>query len=519
MSLPPRKRGQAAVRARHSTFTRHISSKLAPFFAVSEVSGGPLLIATVLALLWVNSPFGHSYHHVWELELGVRFGHAELKKALSEWTQDALLPIFFFGVGIEVKREVVKGLLSERKTAALPVLCALGGMLAPALIYLALNHGGEFRHGWGATVTTDTAFALALVGIFGTRLPRSVRVLLLAFAAVDDIGGLIVIATVYTSHVNWMLLGIAAVLYLVIVGLIRLEIVPSMPYVLLGLAICLLIQQAGVHPTIAGVALGALVPVQPRMPEQRFAEVVQDQVDSFKRAHEHAENTDDERLRNTAADRRELHLGRLSETAEATYEPAMRITQAINPWISWVVLPLFAISNAGVEMTGEVIHKFTTNAVGVGIVVALVLGKPLGMLAFAWLGIKTRLAALPDRMTWRMLVAIGVSSGIGFTLSLFVAELAFRGGEAANEAKLGVLIASVIAAALGYVAFWFAARHAERQDRQEGRDEDAGDDAVADNNDDVDAQAGGQSSDGGARNQGEGDASESEEGRLANPMR
>lgn len=476
MALSPRKSGQAAVRSRHSTFTRHVTNKLAPFFPVTEVSGGPLLIATLGALLWVNLPMLHqSYEAVWQTELGIRVGEAELSRTFAEWTQDALLPLFFFGVGIEVKREMLKGLLSSRKTATLPVLCALGGMAAPAAIYLAFNASGEYGHGWGATVTTDTAFALALVGMFETRLPRAVRVLLLAFAAVDDIGGLLVIAFVYTAHVSWGLLAAALGAYLLIIVLRRLQIISSVPYVLLGLAVCLLVQQSGIHTTIAGVMLGALVPVQARVPEDRFAEVVQKQVDSFKRAHESAEDSQDDGVRKRAYNKREMYLGRLSETTHATFEPAQRITQMINPWISYLVLPLFALSNAGVQFNSAVLKQLGSNPVGAGIIAGLVIGKPLGMLLLAWLGVRLGIAKMPQGLNWRMMVAIGISSGIGFTLSLFVSELAFHGGKVSEEGKLAVLIASVMAAAAGYLAFRYAAG---TQDRQHG-DGDGGDGSEA----------------------------------------
>jgi NhaA family Na+:H+ antiporter len=321
-------------------------------------------------------------------------------------------------------------------------------------------------------VTTDTAFALALLGIFASNLPRSVRVLLLAFAAVDDIGGLLVIAIVYTSSVSWAYLGAAAALILVIHVLRRFEIIASIPYVLLGIAVLLLVQASGVHSTIAGVILGALVPVYPRVPESHFAQVVQHQVDGFQRAHQSATGATDPERRQNAVDKQEAQLGQLSETAHATYETAQRITHAINPWISYVVLPLFALSNAGVVLSHEVIHGAMSNTLALGVIAGLLLGKPVGVLAFAFAAVRTGLAKIPEGVTWPMLSAVSVSSGIGFTISLFISDLAYANRQMADEAKVGVLCASVLASVAGYVMFrWAVSRQEGLPDSPEGRSE------------------------------------------------
>lgn len=429
-----------------------------PLFGGDEVSGGPLFIATLIALVWVNSPWRDSYHAVWGTRLGLVGGTVVLQKTIADWAQDLLLPGFFFLIGIEVKQEVVRGMLSDLKSATLPVLCAIGAMLMPALLYLALNLGQDLR-GWGATVTTDTAFALGLVALFGTRLPRAVRVLLLAFAAVDDIGGLLVIALVYTAHVHWLMLALASIFYCAIIGLLRFGIVPSMPYVLLGLAVCACVEHSGVHATIAGVMLGALVPVSPRLRRRHFAAMVQDQVDGFQQAHRKVTAQDPE-LRQEASEEREHALGRLSETTYATYEAGQRIKQMATPWVSYLVLPLFALSNAGVELTGEVVRGALSHPVALGIVAGLTLGKPIGMLSFALVGVKLGLARLPEGLSWRHMSAIGVTSGVGFTISLFIAELAFHGSDLSQEAKLGVLVASALSGLLGALTFWWATRGA-----------------------------------------------------------
>lgn len=458
MTLPPRVQGKVAVRAQHSVLARGFLARIAPFFAVAEVSGGPLLIAAVIALMARNSPWGEAYQALWETKLSIVIGNAEMGLSLSEWATDALLPILFFSIGIEVKREFRKGLLADGKSAAFPVFAAVGGFLVPILIYLLFNFGGPYAHGWGIVVTMDTAFTLAIVGMMGERLPRAVLVLLLAVSAIDDLGGLLVIAFVYSRDVSWPFLMAAGLAYGAIALLRRFGVISSMPYVILGLLVWFFTEQSGIHPTIAGVLLGFLVPTSARIPERRYARHVQRHVDRFQRSQQALEEGEAQgAMRAEARRRREIALGILTEMSQGTYEPAKRVMRMVNPWISYAVLPLFALGNASVALSVPMIQDAISSPLALGIFLGLVLGKPIGFLAGGWIGVRLGVAALSEDLTWRMVAALGVVAGLGFTISIFVAELAFPGsGSESEEARLAILCASVTAGLAGYLALRWA---------------------------------------------------------------
>jgi NhaA family Na+:H+ antiporter len=470
MTLPPRVHGKVAVRAEASPVARGFLARIAPFFAISEISGGPLLIAAVVALIATNSPWGEAFQSFWETKLSISVGKAEMAHSLSDWATNALLPVLFFSIGIEVKREFHKGLLSDWKDAAFPACGAIGGFIAPVLVYLIFNIGGPYAHGWGIVVTMDTAFTLAIVAMMGGRLPRSVLVLLLAFAAIDDIGGLLVIALVYSGDISWSFLAGAAASYGMIVLLLRLRAISSIPYVILGLMVWFFAEQSGVHPTIAGVLLGFLVPTSPRIPERQYARRVQEHVNRFQHSQKTIEDEDaEEPERGEAKKRREVSLGVLTELSHGTYEAAERVMRTVNPWISYVVLPVFALGNAGVPLSRELVRETIASPLALGIFLGLLIGKPIGFLGGSWLGVRAGLATLPDRLTWQMVTAIGIVAGLGFTISIFVAELAFPGsGPQSEEARLAILCASSLAGVAGYLAFhWAAAQSDEAEPEPE----------------------------------------------------
>lgn len=448
--IPPRLHGKLRARAHHSRFARHYFQNIAPLFFAPEVAGGPLLIATAVAILAMNSPWAEAYAAFWQTPLAISFGGAELRYSLAEWANEALLPVFFFGIGVEVKRELTKGLLSERATAAFPFFGALGGLLVPVLIYLALNAGGEGQRGWGIPVTMDTAFALGILGFAGHRMPRILRVLLMAFSAVDDIGGLLVIAFAYTPDIRlWPLLG-ALLAYAAVLGLIRTGVISSVPYVLLGLVVWFLMQQAHVHATLAGVALGFLVPTAPRVSPGSFAHKVRNPLRLFRRAYRQIESDSQER-KQEGHEEAARALGTLSELSDATYEAAERVLAIANPWITFVVLPLFALSNAGIAISPGLLRDAAASPVALGIAAGLLLGKPVGFLGATWLACRAGLARLPEGTSWSMIAALGILAGIGFTVSLFISELAFGGTRYEDLARIAVLISSLVAGLLGYI--------------------------------------------------------------------
>jgi NhaA family Na+:H+ antiporter len=453
MALNPRLSGRVAARAHHSPAAA-ILQKIEPFFAIGQVSGGPLLIATILALLIVNSPIGADYVRLWDRPISFSYGAWTFGRPAAEWVNDALMPLFFLIIGTEVKREFVKGSLASLQTAIFPVAGAIGGLVVPVALYLAFNYGTPTQHGWGVVAAMDTAFSLAIVAMFTTRLPPAVRAVLLAFAAIDDVFGLLVIAIAYTASIDWWFLAVAALAYLGIVGLLRLRWVASIPYVLLGVVVWIGVFGSGVHPTIAGVAVGLLLPTSSRLSERLFAERVQVPVDRFKEAHAAAEEADDPAVEEEERDNAQRRLGYIHEMAAATDEAAERLVRVLTPWVSYIVLPLFAISNVRIHFSVDLVGEALRSPLSAGVVVGLVLGKPIGFLGATWLATRLGRATLPEGVTWPMVLGIGGVAGIGFTISLFIAELAFADVAQTEQASLGILVASVLSGLLGYGIFW-----------------------------------------------------------------
>jgi NhaA family Na+:H+ antiporter len=362
---------------------RPVPSSVRRFRADDVSSGVVLLAAALVALVWANSPWSGAYDALW--------------KDLRHWVNDALMVVFFFVVGLEIKQELVQGRLRDARTAALPVVAALGGMVVPALLFTLVNRGGPGARGWGIPMATDIAFAVGVVAVLGRAVPASLKLFLLTLAVVDDIGAIVVIALFYASDLDvpFLLLAVAAVGAIVLVkraGVVRVE-----PYLALGAALWLATYRSGVHATIAGVVLGLLTPT-----------------------------------------------GRGA--------PAERIARALRPWTAFLVVPVFALANAGVHVHAGAFDAPGTTAVVAGVVLGLVAGKTIGIAGAAWLATRTGLARLPDDTTWPMMVATAAVAGIGFTVSLFVAELAFGPGQVQDAGRLGVLMASTLAAVLGGVA-------------------------------------------------------------------
>ncbi len=357
----------------------------------SGVAGGlVLLAATAIALIWANSPFSHSYERVWAASTGVGAGRFVLRLTVHQWVNDGLMAIFFFVVGREIKHEVLFGKLASLRRAALPVAAALGGMIIPALIYAALNVGGRGTSGWGVPMATDIAFALGILALVGKGLPDGLRVLLAALAVVDDLGAILVIAVFYGSQVDVPALVAAGVLFAALLGLRRRR-VPSLGYVVAGIALWIFVFESGVHATVAGVLLAFAMP---------------------------------------------------SSANEIENPPAL------TRFVTYGVLPLFALANAGVPLHGvgvSLLHEPVT----LGVLAGLLLGKPIGVMSASVLAVRSGLAQLPIGVSWRQVHGIAWLAGIGFTVALFVAELAFADREMLNAAKLGVLAGSICAGLVG----------------------------------------------------------------------
>ncbi len=460
MALSPRLSGQVAARAHHSSAAR-ILRKIEPFFAIGQVSGGPLLLASLIALVAINSPWSADYARVWDRPLRISYGSWAFERSLAEWVNDALMPLFFLIIGTEVKREFVKGSLSSWQTAVFPVAGAIGGLVVPVALYLAFNYGTPTQHGWGVVAAMDTAFSLAIVAMFTTRLPPAVRAVLLAFAAIDDVFGLLVIAVAYTESLHPSFLLLAAAGYAAMMLLLRLRWVASILYIACGLIVWVGVLGSGVHPTIAGVAIGLLLPTSSRLSEKRFVERVQKPVDQLKAAQAAADRARDEEEAEQYREKAQQRLGYLHEMAAATDEAAERLVRILTPWVSYIVLPLFALSNVRIHFSAALVGDALRSPLALGIVVGLALGKPVGFLAATWLATRLGQARLPDGVTWRMVLGIGAVAGIGFTISLFIAELAFAEAELTEMAALAVLAASLVSGLFGYGVLWHAASAAE----------------------------------------------------------
>jgi NhaA family Na+:H+ antiporter len=376
---------------------------LRPFqeFAQLEASGGVLLFgATVAALLWANSPLAESYRAAWQTKLTVAIGAAGLSKPLILWINDGLMAIFFFVVGLEIKRELMEGELRTAKRAILPIAAALGGMVVPAGFFAAFNARGEGAHGWGIPMATDIAFALGVLTLLGSRVPVALKIFLTALAIIDDLGAVLVIALFYTADILWNALVIAALLLGLLMALNKTGFSNGGVYAFVGFWLWLAVLKSGVHATVAGVALAMTIPTDP-YPED------------------------------------EVQEGLL-----------YRMEHAVHPWVTYLILPIFALSNAGVALDAEAFGK-VADPVSLGVMLGLVLGKPAGIAVFSWLAVKAGLAALPEAVNWRHVAGAGMLGGIGFTMALFINELAFGESVLNAEAKLAILIASAVAGIAG----------------------------------------------------------------------
>ncbi|MCH7724541.1 MAG: Na+/H+ antiporter NhaA [Bacteroidetes bacterium] len=414
-------------------------------FLHKEASGGILLIIfTVVALIWANSPWSDSYHNLWNTYISINTGDLSLKLSFLHWINDGLMVIFFFVVGLEIKRELLVGELSSVKKASLPVAGAIGGMLVPALFYVFFTSGTEAVNGWGIPMATDIAFVVGILAILGSRVPLGLKVFVVSLAIADDIGAVLVIAIFYTSQISISALLAAAVI-LVLLGIVnKLGVKSLIIYSTLGLLLWLAVLQSGIHATIAGVLLAFTIPVKARINTKRFSEKTKDLLDKFNSAGEHGENV----LTN---ENRQTDVMAIEENCKKILTPLQRFEHGLHPWSSFLIIPLFALANAGVTLTGMDLGAALTSSVSVGIIAGLFLGKQFGIFAFAWLAVKIKLASLPEGVSWRKIYGGGILAGIGFTMSLFIAGLAFTDDSLLNLAKIGILTASLIAGVVGYL--------------------------------------------------------------------
>jgi NhaA family Na+:H+ antiporter len=415
---------------------RLVLQPLQTFLRTEEAGGILLLAAATIALIWANSPWRSSYDALWHTQLTIGLGAWSLAEDLQHWVNDALMALFFLVVGLEIKRELTTGELRQPRAAALPAIAALGGMVVPALLYLAINPSGEPGRGWGIPMATDIAFALGVLAIVGRGLPTALKSFLLALAIVDDIGAILVIAIFYSGSIAAGPLLTAAGLLALILVLQRLHVRWTAVYVLVGVSVWLATLQSGIHATIAGVALGLATPaVAFQRPKAVSLE-----------AHRIADDTVDNPVPPDADAHQWLHLAGLTREAVS---PLARLEHLLHPWTSYVVIPVFALANAGVSISRSSLGNALTSGITLGVVAGLVVGKTVGVTMFTWLATRTGITRLPEGVGWGQLVGVAALAGIGFTVSLFITSLAFQTQAIQDAAKVGILIASLLAGLLG----------------------------------------------------------------------
>jgi NhaA family Na+:H+ antiporter len=419
-------------------------------FIHDEAFGGILLLVCALtALIWANSAWSETYDAVWSTELTLGTVQFHLTESLRHWVNDGLMAIFFFVVGLEIKREVLVGELASPRSAALPAIAALGGVLVPAGIYLLLNRGTVGEQGWGIPMATDIAFALGVLALLGDRIPLGLKVLLTALAIVDDIAAVAVIAVFYTAQVHWPALGVAAAVFAGLVAANRLQMRQPLVYGILGIALWAAVFESGVHATVAGVLLALTIPATTRIDPRAFVNRSRATLAAFERA-----GSDDETGASilTNGERQEA-LAELEDMVEGAGAPLHRMEHVLHPWVAFAIVPLFALANAGVRIEGD-LGTALGNRVTLGVILGLVLGKQLGVTIAAWLAVRSGITELPEDVGWSHIYGAGWLAGIGFTMSLFVADLAFLDAADArllSAAKLGILGASIIAGVGGWL--------------------------------------------------------------------
>lgn len=408
-----------------------------------SIGGFILIFMTLVAIIWANSSYYEYYHYLWhDLKLGISFGSFELKGALHHWINDGLMAIFFFMIGLEIKREVLAGELSTLKKASLPIGAAIGGMVVPAIVYVIFNYQNpDYLSGWGIPMATDIAFALGMMSLLGKKVPINLKIFLTALAIADDLGAILVIAIFYTETINVMELVYAGIFLVILFGANRLGVRRTAFYAIVGLiGVWLSFFYSGVHATIAGVLIALTIPVRTKISENQYIEKLHGYVHKFEK-----EPPNDR----TLLTQKQAHLiSNVQSLSEDAHTPLQKLEHTLHPITAYIILPVFALSNAGVRIEGN-FFGLLFHPISLGIIFGLVAGKALGISLFSHLMVKLKLASLPEGLTWRHIYGASLLGGIGFTMSIFIAGLAFVPDEFIQIAKVGIFAASFIAATAG----------------------------------------------------------------------
>lgn len=445
--IPPRSRGVLQAQAGISYLARRFRLPVQQYIHTESVGGIVLLFATIAALIWANSPWYDLYHDILETHLAIDLALLEIDLSLHHWINDGLMALFFFVVGLEIKREALFGHFSTPRRAALPAIAALGGMVVPAAIYLVFNFGGEGARGWGVPMATDIAFALGVLALLGPRVPMQLRVFLLGLAVADDLGAIIVIAVAYTESIAFAYLGMVVGLVAITMVINRVGFTHTAVTTALGLLIWVAMLKSGVHATVAGVLFAVLTPSRPPYSKERFAEESEALISDYRQA-----------LANGDIERSETILGQLEELSQGTESPMERLERLVHPWSSYVILPVFALANAGLHFSGVTLGDVVTSDVTVGIMGGLLIGKVVGITLFPWVASKFGIVELPLYVSWKSVIGVGFLAGIGFTVAIFISSLAFTDPALILNAQFGIMCASALAGLLGYSILRFVSR-------------------------------------------------------------
>lgn len=442
--------------AERAEFIDDFWERFSPFLHNPALAGVLLMIATTVALVWANSSWSESYEKVWHTYFGVTIGGHSLKYSLQHWINDLLMAFFFFVVGLEIKREVIAGELSTLSKAMLPVGAAIGGMIIPALFYVLFNLDSPYQRGWGIPMATDIAFALGILSLFGSKVPSSLKIFLAALAIADDIGAVLVIALFYTEGLELfkVISGFGFLGILIVFNIIGVR--ESLLYLIVGVGgVWLSFLLSGVHPSVAGVLAAFAIPARRKLNTKAFLIAVKPHMEVFEqefkdfRASQRSPFLDKHQLRS---------MFMLEEAYKAASPPLQRMENRLHPWISFGIMPIFALANAGVPIDTSSLSGLTS-PLGLGIIFGLFLGKQVGIFSFTYLMVKFGIAKLPERVNWLMIYGMSCLGGLGFTMSLFITTLAFKGNDLAlEEAKLAILLGSLLSGALGCICLFYACK-------------------------------------------------------------
>ncbi|MDE2837396.1 MAG: Na+/H+ antiporter NhaA [Chloroflexota bacterium] len=423
-----------------SYLVRAVRAPIQTFTHTEEMGAIVLLAAAAVALGWANSPWSDSYFNFWRIDISFDIHIFAISEDLEHLVNEGLMAVFFFVVGLEIKRELLHGELSSFRKAALPVVAAAGGMAIPALIYLLFNPSGDGAAGWGVPVATDIAFALGVLALLGRRIPSELRVFLLGLAVVGDLGAIAIIATFYAETINWANLGLGLTTFVAIVACMRMGVSSLGFYLILCIVMWQFFLESGIHATLAGVLVAAVIPSEPYLRRRDYAVAVDDLLHDFRLA---MANDDEEKAQTI--------VQQIEMLSRGTEGPMERLESVVHPWVSFVVLPVFALANAGIVFTSEMLSEAGGSPVTLGVAVALLVGNPLGTLGTTWLAVRLGIGQLPSTVTWKHVLGTGFLAGIGFTVSIFVAGIAFDDPALADQAKIGIFGASLTAGVVGYL--------------------------------------------------------------------